>query len=109
MNAISPSDVGLSEQLGLSDAWINRAGKADQGDGSVRQEDEELGHTWGYQPPSVFPPGRLDKILFIGDLKVDDVQRVGVGLNLQLRMTQKNFALGSAINMPYFARLQYGR
>jgi tyrosyl-DNA phosphodiesterase 2 len=71
MNAISPSDVGLTEELGLVDA-------CDEG------EDEEDAYTWGYQPPCEFAPGRLDKILFTpgagGYYTVDKPQRVGLAL-----------------------------
>ncbi|KAI0785956.1 Endonuclease/exonuclease/phosphatase [Abortiporus biennis] len=73
MNAISPSDSTLVEDVGLLDAWTS----------SVEMEnaaDEADGHTWGYQPPTVFPPNRLDKILFVGELRVDDIERIGVGL-----------------------------
>ena len=31
----------------------------DIGDG-----EDEMGFTWGYQPPSEFPPNRLDKVLY---------------------------------------------
>lgn len=63
MNAISPSDATIHEAAGLTDAWLG-----DEGD------------TWGYQPPTVFPPGRLDKVLFKGCLKVERIERVGIGL-----------------------------
>ena len=70
MNAISPSDVGLPEKVGLMDAYEG--------------EDNEDSYTWGYQPPSDFPPGRLDKFLAApgagGCYMIDKPQRVGSAL-----------------------------
>lgn len=69
MNAISPSDIGLAERVGLEDACREEA------------DDEEDEHTWGYQPPCEYPPGRLDKILFSpGGYEVDRPERIGVGV-----------------------------
>jgi len=68
MNAISPSDSGLTEKVGLEDAC-------------KEGEDEENAYTWGYQPPCEFPAGRLDKILFTpGAYAVDQPERVGLAL-----------------------------
>ncbi|KAH0833319.1 Endonuclease/exonuclease/phosphatase [Lanmaoa asiatica] len=68
MNAIGPSDSRIAEEVGLMDAW--------QG-----PDEDEDGFTWGYQPPSQFPAGRLDKILWVarGGLEVEEPMRVGVG------------------------------
>ncbi|KIK82604.1 hypothetical protein PAXRUDRAFT_832172 [Paxillus rubicundulus Ve08.2h10] len=68
MNAIGPSDLTLAEDVGLADAW--------QG-----VDDDERSYTWGYQPPSEFPPGRLDKILWVpqGGVDVEEPMRVGIG------------------------------
>jgi tyrosyl-DNA phosphodiesterase 2 len=73
MNAIAPSDATLPEQNGLSDAWELR-----------RDDEDEEGTTWGYQPRTRFPPGRLDKILYTeGDgFSIKDVRRVAVGLKM---------------------------
>jgi len=78
MNAISPSDFNLPEEVGLLDAWT--MGMKDPDDGRAAQA--ELGHTWGYQPRSKFPPNRLDKILFVGCLRVAEMKRIGVGLKV---------------------------
>lgn len=69
MNAIGPSDVHIHEDAGLIDAWTGR-------------KDDEEGYTWGYQPPSQFPVGRLDKVFYTSDekWKVDKPQRIGVEL-----------------------------
>ncbi|KAI0777131.1 Endonuclease/exonuclease/phosphatase [Irpex lacteus] len=69
MNAISSEDDLIHEQVGLSDAW--------RGD----DEDEEA-LTWGHQPPSKYPPGRLDKVLYTsnGRCTVEGPERIGVGL-----------------------------
>lgn len=68
MNAIGPSDTTLPEECGLMDAWQNG-------------DDDEEGFTWGYQPTSQYPPGRLDKVLFTmrGGFEVEVPQRFGVG------------------------------
>lgn len=68
MNAIGPSDLRLGEQVGLLDAWRG-------------EDDEEEGFTWGYQPPSQYPAGRLDKLLWVarGGMEVEEPMRVGVG------------------------------
>ena len=45
---------------------------------------DENGFTWGYQErdPGRFPPGRLDKILYLPrrGYKMDPPERIGVGL-----------------------------
>ncbi|KAH7921037.1 hypothetical protein BV22DRAFT_1107402 [Leucogyrophana mollusca] len=68
MNAIGPTDLTITQDVGLCDAW--------QGD-----EDDEEGYTWGYQPRCEFPPGRLDKVLFtIRDgFEVEQPERIGIG------------------------------
>lgn len=99
MNAISPSDFNLPEEVGLSDAWtmqniptnstpaavtVGSEGEPNPNHPDITPTNQEIleadGYTWGYQPPSRFPPGRLDKILFVGAFKVDEIWRVGVGL-----------------------------
>lgn len=72
MNAISPSDVGLTKKVGLLDAW--KEGKG------------EDAFTWGHQPPCAYPPGRLDKILFApgtGGYVVEQPKRVGMALKTE--------------------------
>jgi tyrosyl-DNA phosphodiesterase 2 len=73
MNAIAPSDATLPEQNGLSDAWEYR-----------RDGEEVEGTTWGYQPGTRYPPGRLDKILYTESdaFDVKDVRRIAVGLKM---------------------------
>ncbi len=69
MNAISPGDGHIHEDAGLLDAWL---------DG----DEDEKGFTWGYQPPSEFAAGRLDKIFYtsMAHCAVEVPQQVGVGL-----------------------------
>ena len=73
MNAIAPSDATLPEQNGLSDAWEYR-----------RDGEDVEGTTWGYQPMTRYPPGRLDKILYTESDAFDvmDVRRIAVGLKM---------------------------
>jgi len=72
MNAIRPSDETLAEANGLLDAW------------ELRQNRDEDGMTWGYQPRCRFPPGRLDRILHTPSkgVKIKDVRRLAVGLEM---------------------------
>jgi len=74
MNAIRPSDETLAEQNGLTDAWKH----------GRRDGEDEDGVTWGYQPTSRFPPGRLDRILYTKNdaFDVKDVRRVAVMLRM---------------------------
>ncbi|KAG6332448.1 hypothetical protein ID866_6640 [Astraeus odoratus] len=69
MNAIGPSDMTIAEDVGLMDAWQH-------------EDDDDAGITWGYQPRTQFPPGRLDKVLFTtrGGLDVEEPERFGMGL-----------------------------
>jgi len=75
MNNIGPTDQGMPEKLGLMDAY--KEGK---------EEEEEEGYTWGYQPSCEFPPGRLDKILYTAPansgvtFEVGVPKRIGLGL-----------------------------
>ncbi|KAJ3507679.1 hypothetical protein NLJ89_g6169 [Agrocybe chaxingu] len=101
MNPIAPTDARLPEQFGLQDAWIechnpvprskteveNEArerGVQDDGQLAKREEyDDPAGHTWGYQPPTIkFSPTRMDKILLVGELKAEEIEKVGVGLKV---------------------------
>ncbi|KAJ7270053.1 Endonuclease/exonuclease/phosphatase [Mycena haematopus] len=81
MNAISPSDRNLPEQVGLSDAWLANTVQ----DGDETDIGEAQGHTWGYQPKCRYPPSRLDKILTVGKVEAVDIERVGVGLKVKDR------------------------
>ena len=68
MNMIGPADQNIHVAAGLRDAGSNSDGpEAD---------------TWGYQPPSRFPPGRLDRIFYTpcADLVVEPVKVIGKGL-----------------------------
>ncbi|KAJ7169118.1 Endonuclease/exonuclease/phosphatase [Mycena crocata] len=79
MNSISPSDQNLPDEVGLSDAWLVVDAGAETG--------EADGHTWGYQPTCAYPPRRLDKILTTGKLDAVNIERVGVGLQVEDRET----------------------
>ncbi len=72
MNAIAPSDETIAEENGLLDAW------------EQRQNRDEDGTTWGYQPRSRFRAGRLDRILHTPSkgVKIKDVRRLAVGLEM---------------------------
>ncbi|KAA8895613.1 Endonuclease/exonuclease/phosphatase [Sphaerosporella brunnea] len=80
MNCIRPEDEELATKCGLGDVWNV---KKELAGGAL---DEHLGFTWGYQPRCRFPPGRLDRVFFCGDIEFEPVEgqtvltRVGVGL-----------------------------
>jgi len=70
MNVISEEDQTLGKDVGLVDAW--RGGHDD-------------GHTWGYQGGNEggkYPPGRLDRIYYLGGMgyKVEEPRKIGVGV-----------------------------
>ncbi|KAJ7647742.1 Endonuclease/exonuclease/phosphatase [Roridomyces roridus] len=75
MNAITPEDATVPQSIGFTDSWLV---------GRAATEPPE-GHTWGYQPPSRFPPGRLDKILTVGNIGCVDIQRIGLGAKVEGR------------------------
>ncbi|KAJ7099536.1 Endonuclease/exonuclease/phosphatase [Mycena belliarum] len=83
MNCISPSDRDLPAQVGLSDAWLP-ADAAKAMESGADETGEAEGHTWGYQPRCEYPPQRLDKILTVGKIEAIGIQRVGVGLQVQV-------------------------
>lgn len=74
MNAICPNDQVIHRQAGLVDAHPG--------------PENERSFTWGYQPRTAFPPGRLDRMYFTPQrmswdsvqLKVDEPSRIGMGL-----------------------------
>ena len=72
MNPIAPSDETLAEENGLLDAW------------EYRQNRDEDGVTWGYQPRRRFPPRRMDKILHTPSkgVKITNVRKLAVGLEM---------------------------
>lgn len=68
MNVMNNSDAGINMFARLRDAYVGR---------------EDEGYTWGFQPPTLIPPGRLDRI-FVSDgaqcrVNVSSPQRIGVG------------------------------
>ena len=92
MNAIVRSDGMIPEQNGLVDAWEERRRwdrrgvpvglEGGDGDGDGEEDEDEDGVTWGHQPPSEFPPGRLDKILYTDSdaFEVKDIRKLAIGL-----------------------------
>lgn len=84
MNSIARSDRLLPRRLGLKDAWR-------------RKDSDPEGFTWGYQSleeDQKYPPGRLDKILYLPNRKytVEEPQRVGVGLKVRTREGEEYWA-----------------
>ena len=99
MNAIQESDRNTPAEVGLLDAF--------QGD------EDPASHTWGYQPPCRFAPGRLDKILYTPPtdapsssfhhacFSVDAPALVGVGLRAPVPLASGN-------NLEVWASDHYG-
>jgi tyrosyl-DNA phosphodiesterase 2 len=73
-NSIVPADRTLHEENGLKDAFLELGGK----------EDTEEGYTWGRQSRKSemekYPPDRLDKVMFCGNLRVRSLLKVGEGV-----------------------------
>jgi len=75
MNAMYPSDETMHTYAGLVDAYRGRT-------------DSRESHTWGYQPPTRYPPARVDRVYYSSgsavpdgpSLQVDEPQQVGVAL-----------------------------
>lgn len=89
MNIIGPSDLYIHEQAGLLDAWNG--------------EDEEEGYTWGYQPPSQFPPGRLDRVFYTQacamNCKVSRPERVGIDVMAEGEWVSDHYGLLTTISI----------
>ncbi|OBT94348.1 hypothetical protein VE01_07743 [Pseudogymnoascus verrucosus] len=68
-NAIQDFDRTLHNENKLNDAFLALGGL----------EDSVEGHTWGYQCAKVlmqrFGPSRMDKVLFCGEIRVDESRR----------------------------------
>jgi tyrosyl-DNA phosphodiesterase 2 len=83
MNCIRPEDEEIAKGSGLGDVWNVKKGMA----GGEVEESE--GFTWGYQPRCEFPPGRLDRVFFCGDIRFEPIgeetvlRTVGVGLRFE--------------------------
>ncbi|KAK2747517.1 hypothetical protein FQN57_002009 [Myotisia sp. PD_48] len=77
MNAIQPSDRYIAEDNDLTDAYLELGGK----------EESEEGHTWGYQSDERdmerFPPVRMDKVFYRGDLAIRELTRIGVDIMVE--------------------------
>ncbi|KAF9485438.1 hypothetical protein BDN70DRAFT_871084 [Pholiota conissans] len=102
MNPIGPLDEGLTESLGLVDAWIATRQLVAPGTDSEGEE----GHTWGYQPLNRFPPRRLDKFLLTGNLRASEMVRLGVGLKVKVSVT--DMKTGNSTERVVWATDHYG-
>ncbi|KAL8758315.1 MAG: hypothetical protein Q9184_003961 [Pyrenodesmia sp. 2 TL-2023] len=76
-NAIQDFDRTLHGENGLKDSYLELGG----------QEDSEEGYTWGQQVHTWlrerYGCTRMDKVLYCGDLRVDGLQRIGVGVKVE--------------------------
>lgn len=88
MNAIGPSDVGIAEEVGLTDAWRGT-------------DEDEAGFTWGYQPASQHPAARLDKLLWVarGGMEVEEPVRVGVGAKVGNEWISDHYGLVTNVHV----------
>jgi tyrosyl-DNA phosphodiesterase 2 len=77
LNAIQPFDRNLHSDNNLQDAYLVLGGK----------EDSEDGYTWGQMAPvklrNMFGLSRMDKLYFIGNLKVERFERFGLGVDVE--------------------------
>ncbi|KAF9816658.1 hypothetical protein IEO21_03963 [Rhodonia placenta] len=91
MNAICPNDQVIHRQAGLVDAHPG--------------PENERSFTWGYQPRTAFPPGRLDRMYFTPQrmswdsvqLKVDEPSRIGMGLQAGNLWASDHYGLMSTV------------
>lgn len=78
LNAFAPEDVNLPSKCDLKDAYLALGGT----------EGSEEGFTWGYQCPDwmdgQFPCGRLDKVLFCGNIGTLSLAKIGQGLKARI-------------------------
>ncbi|RPA81339.1 hypothetical protein BJ508DRAFT_414784 [Ascobolus immersus RN42] len=95
VNAIAPEDEELAERCGFVDLWVEQIRSSYGGESRDRKGD---GKTWGYQPPSDFPPGRLDRVLVSGDVS-GDVEVVGKGVRHTDVWASDHFALLATIKL----------
>ncbi|KAI4191299.1 MAG: hypothetical protein L6R41_000226 [Letrouitia leprolyta] len=76
-NAIEPFDRRLHIDNGLQDVYLELGG----------QEDSEEGYTWGQQVHAMararFGCSRMDKICFCGGMRVESLERIGVGVKVE--------------------------
>ncbi|KAL8718543.1 MAG: hypothetical protein Q9225_004333 [Loekoesia sp. 1 TL-2023] len=76
-NAIEPFDRTFHIDNDLKDAYLELGG----------QEDSEEGYTWGQQVHTdlreLFGCCRMDKIFYCGSMRVENLQRIGVGVKVE--------------------------
>lgn len=88
---------GDMNMIGAADQFIHvAAGLHDAG------ADGPEADTWGYQPPSRFPPGRLDRIFYTpgADLVIEPVRVVGKGLKTKRgQWASDHFGLQTTITL----------
>jgi tyrosyl-DNA phosphodiesterase 2 len=78
-NAIEHFDRTLHIDNNLTDAYLALGG----------QEESDEGYTWGYQSSEdemkKYGPSRMDKVMFCGWVRVEGLERVGVGVKVEER------------------------
>lgn len=77
LNAIQPFDRNLHSDNNLQDAYLLQGGK----------EDSEDGYTWGQMAQvklrNMFGCSRMDKLYFVGNLKLEKFERFGLGVEVE--------------------------
>lgn len=77
LNAIQPFDRNLHSDNNLQDAYLVLGGK----------EDSDDGYTWGQMAQvklrNMFGCSRMDKLYFVGDLKLEKFERFGLGVEVE--------------------------
>jgi tyrosyl-DNA phosphodiesterase 2 len=76
LNAIEPFDTVFPSTYNFSDAYLALGG----------EEGMEKGFTWGYQSPAWlrdrYGCSRMDKVLYCGEVEVQGLEQVGVGIRI---------------------------
>lgn len=77
LNAIQPFDRTLHSDNNLQDAYLALGGK----------EDSDEGYTWGQMAQvklrNMFGCSRMDKLYFVGNLKLESFERIGAGVEVE--------------------------
>lgn len=87
-NAIQDFDKTLAAENNLQDVYLS----LDAADGGG-VEDAEEGNTWGYQSKrdvrDKYPPRRMDKMFWCGDLRPVKLEKIGVGVCVEKEKWKK--------------------
>lgn len=92
-NAIQDFDKTLAAENNLQDVYLS----LDPVDGGGLEDSEE-GNTWGYQSKrdvrEMYPPRRMDKMFWCGDMRPVKLEKIGVGVCVEKDKWKKMYGMG---------------